>query len=220
MDRIPTSHRAAGPRRIGRIGRIAAPVALALIALAGAAPPAAACQMQPTPWGPRLTGCDLKSFFPELQLDISRDPRPTVWPLPNLRIPNASFLVQGLTIDLSVQVQNTSPGLSARATNLSTLVTANEVGTARTLGAPFPFLTAVVALPRASTRWQRLGMLTLPDRRRDWDICVSSTIDPPTRTSAVGLVVESDETDNTYGECCRLYSPTTTEPDHDAPGSC
>jgi hypothetical protein len=223
MHHVPSPRRAAGAHRThGRVGA-AALVALGLAGLLGPAPAtaAAACTMTATPWGPRLTGCNLKDFFPDFELDVSRDPTPATRPLANLRIPNASFFAQRLDVELQVQVQNTSPIWAAAATSIGTIVTAQEVGgTQRSLGWPLPARTSMPALQRASTRWQRIATLTLPDRKNSWDICLSSTVDPPTRGSAVGLVMETDETDNTYGECCRLYPPTATEPAPDAPGPC
>jgi hypothetical protein len=47
--------------------------------------------------------------------------------------------------------------------------------------------------------------VTLPDTTHDWDIVPWAMVDPPTTALPFGAVWESNESDNTFSEMCRIF---------------
>jgi hypothetical protein len=80
----------------------------------------------------------------------------------------------------------------------------------------FPPLT-VPGLASGAGTVKYVGSVEVPNRTQDWDICNVVVVDPPTSTRASGGTLESNESDNQWSGCCRLYAPT---PDVSRPPAC
>lgn len=195
-------------------------MAIAAAAMLGMAS-SQACTIQSSPWGPIVgSKCNLGQFtFGEFDLDMSANPNPHPFGLANLVVPNAHLRVNGPVVEVSLTVQNASSQRSARPFDAVIVGTVHQPATGAQTGLA-QTLTArgLGPLTPGAARRYYIGLLSLPNRDQDWDVCVQAQADPPTATAPSGQVIESNESDNGYRECCRAYGP---KPDTNAPyGSC
>jgi hypothetical protein len=93
----------------------------------------------------------------------------------------------------------------------STLVVDASIGNPLTnmqQGNSVQFTVQVPAIALNSSRSVNVGTMNVPNTAQDWDLVVFGVIDPPTATQPVrGLLIESDETNNSRPETCRWYGP-------------
>lgn len=193
----------------------------ALTALA--ALPAWACTVQSTPQGPRIADCNLRAFSEgRYDMDLSnRPPDPRVRVLPNLVPQGLSFIVNGTYVEVELTVRNTAGIAGAPAFEIGTLWWQVDPLTGKAKVAPHPAYQGlwVQPLPRNTSRRYPVRQLALPNRNQDWDLCVSAVVDPvPSGGPAQGRVPESNEDDNLFEQCCRVYG--TNNPDTSGPPSC
>jgi hypothetical protein len=126
-------------------------------------------------------------------------------PLSDLTIDKYKYFVNGLYVDVSVDIRNDGR-LSSRATTVEVdlntgNVTFNELsGSTITVVSPVP-----VIAPGATTRIY-LTTLILDNTVDDFDIFAAGLLDKPTAAQPVyGNVIESDETDNAKAHACRVF---------------
>jgi hypothetical protein len=198
--------------------RIAAAL-LAGIATTAPLQAAAACEFTRTPWGLRISNCKLADFYGsryDLKLDVDR--RPPVLTLPNLVPTDVDAGVNGVGVNLAVEVQNLGDR-GAVASEVVAMAGVNDpLNNGSSVGVtalgPYP----VPALAIGSGVVVSMGRIFLPNRNQDWDVCTLAIVDPPTAGgSALGRIFESNESDNQWQGCCRVYGP---KPDLNGPPAC
>lgn len=195
-------------------------VLIGFAALCGGMQPALAapCEFTRTSWGLRLTNCKLNElFYGRYELSLDRIPDAVVRPWPNLRPSHISDTLLGGSVNIVVDVENVGAA-AAGAFEVAVIGTVTDplnggVGVNMTAFPPI----VIQSLPVGATVTRSAGSVPLPNRDQDWDVCTVAIVDPPTSTSSLGKLLETDETDNRRERCCRAYGP---KPDFSGPPSC
>lgn len=179
----------------------------------------AACTITRTQWGPQIIGCNLAELTKgKFEGQIDRIPPRPVLSMPNLRVDDIDYWINGGGVEISIDLGNHGTGPAAAfdslviATVHNPLMAGAQHGPVQVL--PVQSVPSLVAGGRAA---RSMGWLGLPSRSQDWDICVVARVDPPSAGAPRGGVWEGDENDNERSECCRVYGPF---PDLSGPGAC
>jgi hypothetical protein len=171
----------------------------------------AACEFTKTPWGLRVTGCNLGTMYQgryELMLDQSPD-KPRL-KLPNLRATNVDAGLIDREAVLSVDLVNDGMA-NAGQFEVAVVSSINDpLDGGATVGMVVQAPSVVSTLAFGAGRLIAPGHVTLPNRYQGWDICTMVVVDPPAGTRTLGSVLESNESDNPYSECCHVAVGSAT----------
>jgi hypothetical protein len=175
---------------------------------------ATACEITRTPWGTRLTGCQLKELFNgryDLSIDTRTDGLERVLKLPNLVVTDvdgSAAATPGRSVDVLAELRNEGIG---NAGAFETVVVATvhdplQAGSLASMSSLGPV--SVAGLPAGGSATTVVGRVLLPNRKQDWDVCMAAVADAPAAgRPPSGAVLESNETDNQRNDCCRVYGP-------------
>lgn len=180
---------------------------------------AGACEITRTPWGPRLTGCKLSALY-QGRYDLSVDTTPVspVLRLPNLRPTDVDVGFVNRVGEVTVELQNNGTGNVGQFEVAGMAGVTDPLNNGLGVGSVLTFPPLVVpGLASGAGTVKYIGSVEVPNRTQDWDVCTMVVVDPPTSTRASGSVFETNEGDNQWSGCCRIYGPN---PDLTGPPAC
>lgn len=131
---------------------------------------------------------------------------PYVFKMPDLIIRKYKFRLVGNSLEISADVTNI--GLqNSQATNVGVTVTAIDVSNPAARSTT-PMLAAVPPLAATTTQRISLGTIFVDYSAHDVDVATAGMADQVTVAQPVrGTVFESDETNNSLIELCRVFGP-------------
>jgi hypothetical protein len=150
--------------------------------------------------------CDLEKFKVS-QSFIANFEHRLILKWPDLHIRKFKYFVIGSSIDIQADIENLGMGNAAA----STLVVDASFGNPLTnmqQGNSMQFTVQVPALPSNTSQRVNVATVNVPNTTQDWDLVLFGVIDPMTVAQPVrGLLIESDETNNSKPDTCRWYGP-------------
>jgi hypothetical protein len=196
-------------------------VGITALAALFAALPTHACDIVRTPFGLRITNCNLSELYKgryDQALEFIPNRNGLQLRFPNLVPTDLDTFVINTGVNVGVDVENDGNGnaLTFEVALVGTVHDPLNNGAAYST-TPLPPQT-ISGLAAGAGIAVGTGTLFLPNRNQDWDVCLMATIDPPPAGGqAWGRVYESNEADNLRTGCCRVYGPT---PDMTGPPAC
>ena len=202
-----------------KIARIVAP---AIITAAATLMPMkfanAACEIVETPRGPQLR-CSLSDLNEgrDGDLKISIDPDGPRLRLPNLVVKDIDDALLGNSVEMGIEVENRGMVSAGQFVVSVASYIENPFDGSESNTQSFPLIN-VPALAAGAAFSAIAGTVTLPNLSQDWDVCADVIVDWPAPFGpSSGSVLESNESDNEDGKCCRWYFDNTAPND---PGMC
>ena len=167
--------------------------------------PAQACEITRTPWGLRVSNCALRELYRvpyDAMLDVAVN-RPML-NLPNLVVTDVDARTfGGVEAEISVDMLNNG---TRNAGSFDVIVTATvnnplKAGVQVSMTPLGP--ASIGGLAVGAMASQYMGLVVLPNRTQDWDVCSIAIVDPTVAGGpAWGRVIESNESDNQWSAAC------------------
>jgi hypothetical protein len=165
---------------------------------------AQACEVTRTPWGLRVSNCALKDLYRipyDAVLDVAVNP--PILHLPNLVVTDVDARTfGGVEAEITVDMLNNGTR-NAGGFDVIVLTTVHNIaGGAQVSMTPLG-PASIAGLAVGAIASQYMGVVVLPNRTQDWDVCSIAIVDPAVNGPPPwGRVFESNESDNEWSAAC------------------
>jgi hypothetical protein len=179
--------------------------------LLGASSLTQACEIWRDPYlGVWRSNCKISEFKEQFIFEGSfiESMRPRVrLRMPDLRIDKFKYWVSGTQIRIEADIVNDG-AVNAPASDLAVTVDIGNPLNGMQAAQTIPFVARVPAINAGVTQRVAVGTISVPNNAQDWDLVLLGMNDPQTPTSAAwGMVLESNESNNTRMHTCRWFGP-------------
>jgi hypothetical protein len=180
--------------------------AAALLLLSGAG--AHACEIwRDKDFGIWRANCNIRDKFVVQQSFLANYEHRLILKWPDLHVRKFKFFVSGTSVAIEADIENIGMA-NAPASTFLVDATFGDPLTMTQYGTSMQWTVMVPALAANTSQRVSVATVNVPNNLQDWDLVLLGVTDPPTMAQPVrGLIMESDEANNSKNHACRWYGP-------------